>query len=657
IFTAGNIAWQLDKPADHLATRDEVLDHLRHCVDVARTKVDLEERFGCEYVDHTEAGDTVAVTVRDADGRIETLTTKRLIKAYGNHVLPSPPLSVSSAAVRPTTPEALSGLIAERPGDSSPVWIVGSGKTAMDVALMLRRACPGRELNMVAGSGTMFSRRETFFPTGPRRWYAGTRINAMLRQAALRFDGTNEREVAAWFADAYGISPSAEPANFFAAYLSDAECAEVRAGVRRIEPGHLADVLDTPDGPAIALRGGRSLTIPAGSWVVNCTGYLAQPRRPYEPFVSDTGNVLSIQLRSSVTGPFTSFAGYHLTHLMFRDRLRAARLYELDLEDLAAKSRSAIIWASITLSMYNLGRFARALPPKVMIDCGLDFDRWYPGARRLAGATALLATQPWDAPRYRRTLDTLGERFDVRVGPAQRQPEQRARRRPGQLDEPCPGCLDTRLSQVTKLLPPGAGEAADDLSVRQVNVAAFLDAAERLLVREGAAGISTRQLGREAGQNHGLVHYYFGSVDELLLQALERFTSRVLDRQRSMYESDAPFLEKWRAAMGFIDDDLASGYPKVWAELEALGRNKPELRERLNEVDDHWRTLLRDACAQAIEEYGLERSGFSAEAWATLVMQFNKGLLAERLLGFDRGHAEMLASIDAWLVSLQKGKK
>lgn len=418
IFTAGNIAWQLGKPASHLATRDEVLDHLSHCVDVVRTKVDLEERFGWEYVEHAEAGGTVTVTLRAPDGRFETLTTKRLIKAYGNHVLPSSPLYLSSAAVRSTTPEALSRLIAERPGDSSPVWIIGSGKTAMDVALMLRRECPGRELNMVAGSGTMFSRRETFFPTGPRRWYAGTRINAMLRQVALRFDGTNERDVAAWFADTYGISPTDEAANFFSAYLSDAECAEIRAGVHRIEPGHLDDVLDTTDGPTIVLRDGRSLAISSGSWIVNCTGYLAQPRRPYEPFVSDTGNVLSIQLRSSVTGPFTSFAGYHLTHLMFRGKLRAAGLYELDVEDLAAKSRAAIIWASITLSMYNLGRIARALPPKVMIDCGLDFDRWYPSARRMAGATALLATQSRDASRYRETLETLGDRFDVQVGPA-----------------------------------------------------------------------------------------------------------------------------------------------------------------------------------------------------------------------------------------------
>jgi AcrR family transcriptional regulator len=191
-------------------------------------------------------------------------------------------------------------------------------------------------------------------------------------------------------------------------------------------------------------------------------------------------------------------------------------------------------------------------------------------------------------------------------------------------------------------------------SIREANVEAFLDAAERLLVREGAAGISTRALAQEAGQNHGLVHYYFGSVDELLLQTLERFTNRVLERQRAMYTSDAPFIEKWRTAMSFIDEDLASGYPKVWAELEALAWNKPEMRRRLQTVSDRWRTLLRDALAEAVDGYGLDPARFSVEAWAALVMQFNKGLLFERLLGFDRGHADLLAAIDAWLSSLEE---
>lgn len=201
-----------------------------------------------------------------------------------------------------------------------------------------------------------------------------------------------------------------------------------------------------------------------------------------------------------------------------------------------------------------------------------------------------------------------------------------------------------------------SGVAEGGVSIREANVEAFLDAAERLLVREGAAGISTRQLAREAGQNHGLVHYYFGSVDELLVQTLERFTARILERQRAMYGSEGPFIEKWRKAMAFIDEDLASGYPKIWAELQALAWNKPELRERVQGVADSWRTVLRDALAEAIEEYDLDDSPFSAESWAALVAQFNQGLLFERLLGFDRGHEALLAAIDAWLSSLEKRK-
>jgi AcrR family transcriptional regulator len=210
---------------------------------------------------------------------------------------------------------------------------------------------------------------------------------------------------------------------------------------------------------------------------------------------------------------------------------------------------------------------------------------------------------------------------------------------------------------MTKTLSAIDSSATDgSRSIREANVESFLDAAEQLLIRDGAAGVSTRRLADEAGQNHGLVHYYFGSVDELLLQTLERFSDRVLERQRAMYETDAPFIDRWRMAMSYIDEDLAAGYPKVWAELEALAWNKPALRKRLRSVSDKWRSLLRDAVAGALEEYGLDTASFSAEAWAALVMQFNEGLLFERLLGFDRGHGELLAAIDGWLASLQRAR-
>src|SRR5919107_4661037 len=86
---------------------------------------------------------------------------------------------------------------------------------------------------------------------------------------------------------------------------------------------------------------------------------------------------------------------------------------------------------------------------------------------------------------------------------------------------------------------------------RSATAESLLDAAERLLVQVGHAGITTRRLAAEAGANQGLVHYYFGSLDELFVQVLERFTDRLIARQREMYAADVPFIEKWRSAWRF----------------------------------------------------------------------------------------------------------
>ena len=187
-------------------------------------------------------------------------------------------------------------------------------------------------------------------------------------------------------------------------------------------------------------------------------------------------------------------------------------------------------------------------------------------------------------------------------------------------------------------------------------VDAFLDAAERLLISVGYAGISARRLAEEAGANHGLIHYYFGSMEQLFLQVLERFTDRLIVRQRAMYAADAPFLEKWRAAMGYLDADFESGYQKVWLELQALAWNHPELRERVAHVHDQWRMTLAEAFTTAIGEYGLDSEQFPMEAIVTLVATFNEGIILERLSGITKGHAELLAMIDRWLARLEEAK-
>ena len=173
---------------------------------------------------------------------------------------------------------------------------------------------------------------------------------------------------------------------------------------------------------------------------------------------------------------------------------------------------------------------------------------------------------------------------------------------------------------------------------------ALLDAAERLLGEVDASGITTRRVADEARANHGLVHYYFGSVEQLLVRVLERFTERLIERQRELYAADAPFLEKWRTAMAYLDEDLP--YQKIWFELQALAWNRPELQERLAWVHAEWRAVLVEAFAPVREELGLD---LPAEALVTLVYTFNEGLMLERLSGIETGHRELLDWIDGWL--------
>jgi AcrR family transcriptional regulator len=188
-------------------------------------------------------------------------------------------------------------------------------------------------------------------------------------------------------------------------------------------------------------------------------------------------------------------------------------------------------------------------------------------------------------------------------------------------------------------------ETAHTTPARAAAEEALLDAAERLLVDIGYAGITTRRLAEEAGVNHGLVHYYFGSNENLLVRALERFTERLIARQRDLYAADLPFVAKWRTAMRYlVSEDVT--YEKVWLELQALGWNHPELREQLARVNDEWRAVLTEAFAEPHRELRIE---MPLEALVSLVMTFNIGIIVERLGGIDTGHAELLDWIDGWL--------
>ena len=180
---------------------------------------------------------------------------------------------------------------------------------------------------------------------------------------------------------------------------------------------------------------------------------------------------------------------------------------------------------------------------------------------------------------------------------------------------------------------------------------ALLDAAESLLVEIGYAAVTVRKLADRAGVNHGLVHYYFGSMEEVFLQTLERFTDRLVERQRRLYAADVPFADKWREAMGYLSADFESGYQKVWLELQAMAWNNEEMRSRVAAVHDRWRRVLLPAFELGLDELGVDRDRYPTSAVVALVTTFNQGVMLDRLTGVTTGHDDLLEMIDRWVTA------
>src|ERR1700685_4830042 len=123
---------------------------------------------------------------------------------------------------------------------------------------------------------------------------------------------------------------------------------------------------------------------------------------------------------------------------------------------------------------------------------------------------------------------------------------------------------------------------------------------------------------------------------------MDRFTGRLIARQRELYAAGLPFADKWRTAMHYLVSEDVS-YQKIWLELQALAWNDPDIRARLTRVNAEWRAVLTEACEQPRCQLGI---GLPLEALVSLVMTFNLGIIVERLGGIDTGHRELLDWID-----------
>ena len=108
--------------------------------------------------------------------------------------------------------------------------------------------------------------------------------------------------------------------------------------------------------------------------------------------------------------------------------------------------------------------------------------------------------------------------------------------------------------------------------------AEVVDAAFRLLAREGVESLSMRRVAKEAGCTIGLLNHWFASKDHLMDAALGRAASAAIERCRTILQNPDRTLEKLVSEFLPLDGTRTDEL-RVWLAFWALSIGRPELKD------------------------------------------------------------------------------
>jgi AcrR family transcriptional regulator len=177
---------------------------------------------------------------------------------------------------------------------------------------------------------------------------------------------------------------------------------------------------------------------------------------------------------------------------------------------------------------------------------------------------------------------------------------------------------------------------------------ALLDCVEKLMLEEGYASVSYRALAAKAGVTPSLVQYYFPSLDEIFLGAIQRYSERNLAVLAKALEarSDDPLHALWDYSW-----DEASG--ALMTEFLALGNHRKSIQSAIADVTNQVRAIEVEALARKYGKGAHLDGGLSLGAVALLVTGIPKFLNLEEGVGVDGAHDEGAKAIEKLLDSIE----
>jgi AcrR family transcriptional regulator len=179
------------------------------------------------------------------------------------------------------------------------------------------------------------------------------------------------------------------------------------------------------------------------------------------------------------------------------------------------------------------------------------------------------------------------------------------------------------------------------------NRAVLLDAAERLMLEEGYAAVTSRQVASRAGLKPQLVHYYFRTMDDLFLAMFRRRAEAGLERQAQALESDQPLRALWEFS---TEADAVA----LTMEFAALGNHRKAIRAEIGRYAEKFRAAEIAAMTRLAEELKIDSEVWPPAALAVMLASASRMIVMEQSLGMSGGHAETLAFIREQIDRLER---
>jgi AcrR family transcriptional regulator len=132
-------------------------------------------------------------------------------------------------------------------------------------------------------------------------------------------------------------------------------------------------------------------------------------------------------------------------------------------------------------------------------------------------------------------------------------------------------------------------------SIREGTRNRIVEAAVQTIKERGFAATSARAIAATGGFNQALVFYHFGSVNDLLIAALDHTSEVRMARYRAAIDSVDTLPELLAVASEAYQEDLAGGHIKVLAEMIAGASAMPELGPEIAKRMQPWITLTEEA--------------------------------------------------------------